>query len=74
MSAVGEAASEGLSNAHPILASQYVSYVDQPIAAVVSDDQYTAEDLADQVQIEYEPLTPVIDPEWIASSKRGGNK
>ena len=37
-------------------------YVGQPVAAVVADSRAEAEDLAEQVEVDYEPLTPIIDP------------
>ncbi|MEK6912027.1 MAG: xanthine dehydrogenase family protein molybdopterin-binding subunit, partial [Candidatus Thermoplasmatota archaeon] len=48
---------------HPVLASDYVQYVGQPVAAVLGDDPYKAEDRSSAVDIEYEPLKPVVDPE-----------
>lgn len=47
----------------PILASGLVHYVGQPIAVVVADDRYLAEDAAENVEISYEPLPPVVDPQ-----------
>ncbi len=45
----------------PILASDRVHYVGQPIAVVVADNRYIAEDAAENVVVSYEPLPPVID-------------
>jgi aerobic carbon-monoxide dehydrogenase large subunit len=47
----------------PILASEVVHYVGQPIAVVVADDRYLAEDAAENVDVSYEPLPPVTDAE-----------
>lgn len=47
---------------HPVLADGEVRYVGQPIAAVVAESRALAEDLAEQVEVEYEPLEPVVDP------------
>ena len=44
----------------PVLPSDTVSFVGQPVAAVVTDSRYSLEDVAEEVQIEYEPLKPVI--------------
>ncbi len=44
-----------------VLASGQVHYVGEPIAAVVADDRYLAEDAAELVNVEYEPLPAVID-------------
>ncbi len=62
---VGEGATEGGSELlkHPVLAKDYVGYVGQPVAAVYSDDRYVAEDLIDSVDIEYEPMKAIVDPE-----------
>jgi carbon-monoxide dehydrogenase large subunit len=46
---------------HPILAREIVRYVGQPIAIVLAADAYTAEDLAELVQVDYEDLAPVLD-------------
>jgi aerobic carbon-monoxide dehydrogenase large subunit len=47
----------------PILASDLVHYVGQPIAVVVADDRYLAEDAAENVEVSYEALPPVVDAE-----------
>lgn len=46
-----------------ILASERVHYVGQPIAVVVADDRYVAEDAAENVAVSYEALPPVVDAE-----------
>ena len=63
MAAVGEDAGGDLTVPFPALAADYVSYVGQPVAAVLGSDRYQAEDKADEVDIQYEPLKPVMDPE-----------
>ncbi|MGP8126233.1 MAG: xanthine dehydrogenase family protein molybdopterin-binding subunit [Candidatus Bathyarchaeia archaeon] len=68
LSAVGEGASEGSGVVQPVLASGYVNYVGEPIAAVLGDDPYLAEDSMDEVEVEYEPLKAVVDPESALSS------
>jgi carbon-monoxide dehydrogenase large subunit len=47
----------------PILAAERVHYVGQPIAVVVADDRYLAEDAAESVEVTYEPLPAVVDAE-----------
>ena len=37
-------------------------YVGEPLAVVVARDRYLAEDAAELVAVEYEPLDPVVDP------------
>jgi 2-furoyl-CoA dehydrogenase large subunit len=44
------------------LAVERVRYVGEPVALVVADTRYLAEDAAELVAIDYEPLEPVIDP------------
>jgi carbon-monoxide dehydrogenase large subunit len=63
LSSVGEGDSEGAGAAEPVVASEYVNYIGQPVAGVLGKDPYQAEDLMDEVEVEYEPLKPVIDPE-----------
>ena len=48
---------------HPPLADGKVRYVGEPVAVVVADDSYRARDAADLVEVDYEPLDPVTDPE-----------
>src|SRR5919108_31768 len=45
------------------LAYQQVRYVGEPLVGIAAVDRATAEDAADLVEVEYEPLPPVIDPE-----------
>jgi 2-furoyl-CoA dehydrogenase large subunit len=44
------------------LAVERVRYVGEPVALVVAESRYVAEDAAELVEIEYEPLAAVIDP------------
>ena len=64
MEAVGEDAGEGSSAVHfPVLATESVNYVGQPVAAVLGEDRYEAEDRSEEVDVQYEALKPVVDPE-----------
>src|SRR5262249_116627 len=47
---------------HP-LATKKVRFVGEPVAAVVAEDKYVARDAADLIEIDYEPLPVVVDPE-----------
>jgi carbon-monoxide dehydrogenase large subunit len=47
---------------HPILAHEDVRYVGQPVAAVIAASRALAEDAAELVDVEYEPLDAVVDP------------
>jgi len=46
--------------AQPVLARERVTYVGEPIAAVIADTAAEAEDLAEQVTVEIEAETPVV--------------
>lgn len=63
LASVGEGASTGTGAAQPVLASGYVNYVGQPVAGVLGKDLYEAIDKMDEVEVEYDPLKPVVDPE-----------
>src|SRR5439155_3567301 len=45
----------------PPLAGERVRYVGEPVALVVADDRYLAEDAAEALAIEYEALPPVLN-------------
>ncbi len=44
------------------LAVERVRYVGEPVALVVADDRYLAEDAAEKIAVDYEPLPVVVDP------------
>lgn len=46
---------------HEVLATERVRYVGQPVAAVVADDPYLAEDALELITVDYETLPPVVD-------------
>jgi CO/xanthine dehydrogenase Mo-binding subunit len=45
-----------------VLAVDKVRYVGEGVAIVVADTRYIAEDARDLVEVEYEPLEPIVDP------------
>jgi len=45
----------------PVLASEKVRYVGEPVAVVCAESPYLAEDAAELVRVEYEELDPVLD-------------
>lgn len=47
----------------PALATEKVTYVGQPVAMVVAESRYLAEDALELIDVEYEPLPAVVDPE-----------
>ncbi|MDQ3766525.1 MAG: xanthine dehydrogenase family protein molybdopterin-binding subunit, partial [Actinomycetota bacterium] len=49
--------------ARPMLATDTVRFVGEPIAVVVADTLATALDVAAMVMVDYEPLPVVVDPE-----------
>jgi aerobic carbon-monoxide dehydrogenase large subunit len=53
---------------HHVLAQDRVYFVGHPVAVVVARDRYIAADAADAVEVEYEELPVVADPEKALSS------
>jgi len=49
------------------LAVGRVRYVGDPVAVVLAENRYLAEDARDQVEVDYEPLPAVVDPEAAAA-------
>ena len=47
----------------PILARDRTLYVGDPVAAVVATDPYRARDAVDLIEVDWEPLPPVMDAE-----------
>ena len=45
------------------LAHEKVRYVGESVAAVVAESRYVAEDALDLIEVEYDPIAPVEDPE-----------
>ena len=45
----------------PPLAEGEVRFVGDPVAMIVADDRYLAEDAAELVVVDYDPLAPVVD-------------
>ena len=52
---------------HPVLAQDKVCYVGQPVAVVVAKNPYLARDGAELVTVDYELLTPVVNPVYAAN-------
>lgn len=52
---------------HWVLAVDRVRHVGEPVAVVVAEDRYIAEDALDLVQVEYEPLPVVVEIEQALS-------
>lgn len=62
MASFGEGGSDEINvYSEPILAQDYVNYLGQPVAAVFGEDRYNAEDLLSSVDVDYEPMKPVMD-------------
>jgi aerobic carbon-monoxide dehydrogenase large subunit len=53
----GRIAAEG----HPVLAGDEVRYAGQPVAAVLAVSRAAAEDAAELIEVDYEPLEAVLD-------------
>src|SRR5215470_10069503 len=48
---------------HHILAQDRVYYLGHPVAVVIATDRYIARDAVDRIEVDYEPLAAVVDPE-----------
>ena len=55
---------------HTILATDRVYFVGHPVAVVVATDRYIARDAADLVEVDYEVLQAVADPEKALAPRR----
>jgi carbon-monoxide dehydrogenase large subunit len=53
----------------PLLANGEVNHVGEAVAMIVAEDVYQARDAIDLVEVEYEPMTPVIDLKEAAADK-----
>ncbi len=45
----------------PVLADDYVRHLGEPVAAVAAVDELTAAEAVELIEVEYEPLPPVVD-------------
>ena len=54
---------------HPLLAIGKVRFVGEPVAAVIAEDELSAQEALDKIQVAYEELTPVLD---VPSALAGG--
>ena len=55
---------EGLSRfLQPVLAADRVRYSGEPLAVIVAESRYLAEDAAEQLVVDLDPLEPVLDAE-----------
>jgi carbon-monoxide dehydrogenase large subunit len=55
-------------SAQPLLATGRVRYVGEAVAAVLTDGRYDGEDIAELVEVEYEPLPVLVDAARAAGS------
>src|SRR5712691_9753485 len=51
-----------MSDTQMVLPTDHVVYQSQEVAVVVAEDRYQARDAARLVEVEYEPLEPVVNP------------
>ena len=54
---------------HYAAATDVTRYVGEPVAVVVARDRYLAEDALELIEVEYEPLEPVLDAETAVESE-----
>ncbi len=64
-----EESDDGTKVTRPVLASTEVSYAGEPVAFVVADTRYEAEDALELIQVSYEGLPSIVDP--VAAMKEG---
>jgi aerobic carbon-monoxide dehydrogenase large subunit len=48
---------------HPPIVTDEVNYMGDVVAVVVANDRYTAQDALEAIEVDYEPLDPVVDME-----------
>jgi CO/xanthine dehydrogenase Mo-binding subunit len=48
---------------HPLLAIGKVRFVGEPVAAVIAEDELSAQEALDDIAVEYEQLTPILSVE-----------
>jgi aerobic carbon-monoxide dehydrogenase large subunit len=53
----------------PLLARDVVTYVGEPLAVIVTGQPYQGEDATELVDVDYDPLPPVVDPAAAASGQ-----
>lgn len=53
---------------YPALATDKVRYVGQPVAVVIAEDRYTAQDALDRVEVDYAVLNAVVDAKEAAAA------
>jgi CO/xanthine dehydrogenase Mo-binding subunit len=46
---------------HPLIAIGQVRFVGEPVAAVIAEDELTAQEAVGKITVEYEELTPILD-------------
>ena len=54
---------------HYAAAHEITRYVGEPVAVVVARDRYLAEDALELIEVEYEPLEPVLDAEGAVETR-----
>ena len=54
---------------HPLLAIDKVRFAGEPVAAVIAEDELTAQEALDDIQVEYAELPPVLDVDTALSGK-----
>ncbi|HUG08815.1 MAG TPA: molybdopterin cofactor-binding domain-containing protein [Acidimicrobiia bacterium] len=59
-----------IAKARPLLANGQVNHVGEAVAMVVAESTYQARDAADLVDVDYEPLKPVVDLKEAASDSQ----
>ncbi|MCC5947885.1 MAG: xanthine dehydrogenase family protein molybdopterin-binding subunit [Nitriliruptoraceae bacterium] len=53
-----------------VLARDEVNYLGEAVAMVIAEDRYAAEDALELIDVDYEPLPPVVGPEAARAAER----
>jgi carbon-monoxide dehydrogenase large subunit len=53
---------------YPAFAKEVVRYVGDCVAVVVAETRYQAQDALDLIDVDYEPLPTVVDPQWAVAA------
>ena len=56
-----------------VLATDKVRYQGQEVAAVIATDRYIAEDALRLIDVDYEELEPIINPQRVPGGRRSGD-
>ena len=56
-----------------VLATDKVRFQGQEVACVIADDPYIAKDACEAIEVDYEPLPPIVNPWQALEPRRAGH-